>query len=254
MRDVVIVTAFNRPEMLGLCLEHLAVCDLRDTHVIVSEDARSRSSQIVAEMDKVICRFHKLFDFEHIRRLGCQTACDNTWGALRDAQNYEFIYTVEDDSIVESDFITWHQRAQIQFHPFVSCADNYWVKSSTNANEVGLSHSDFATRACCMSQKTLQTILKRPTEKHFEEVLQGYLIEYKQTMVFPTMPRSHNIEVAGTNLGIFRPTGTLDEKIAQVRNLIQLKHPRTTADFMVGADRRNRWEKAYEAQAPWGFQ
>jgi hypothetical protein len=254
MKDVVIVTAFNRAEMLLLCLEHLAACDLRNTQVIVSEDARSRPSQIVADMNEVICRSRKFLDFEYVRRLGCQTANDNIWGALCESQNYEFVYTIEDDSIVESDFITWHQRAQAQFHPFVSCADNYWATPSVNANEVGLSHSDFATRACCMSQETLQTILKRSMEKPFEEVLQGYLIEYEKAMVFPTMPRSHNIEVAGTNLGNFYPTGTLNEKIAQIRNLIRLEHPRTADDFVVGVDRTNRWEKAYKAQSQWGFQ
>lgn len=254
MRDVVIVTAFNRAEMLLLCLEHLSGCDLRDTHVIVSEDSRPRPLKIVAEMDEAIRRSCKLLDFERIRRFGCQNICDNTWGSLREAQDYEFIYTVEDDTMVESDFITWHQRVQSHFQPFVSCADNYWAKQSTNANEVGLSHSDFATRACCLSQKTLRTILTRSLEKHFEEVLQGYLIEHKQTMVFPTMSRAHNIDVAGTNIGSFRPTGTLDEKITQVRRLVRLERPSTLDAFVVGVDRRNRWEKAYKAQSQWGFQ
>lgn len=254
MRDVILVTAFNRAEMLGLCLEHLATCDLRDTHVIVSEDARPRPKQIVEDIADVIQRSYKLLDFEYIRRLGCQSACDNTWSALREAQTYEFIYTVEDDAIVESDFTTWHKKAQSQFQPFVSCADNYWAEPSTKSREVGLSHSDFATRACCMSQKTLREVLKRSTEKHFEEVLQGYLIEYKQTMVFPIVPRSHNIEVAGTNFGGFHPNGTLDERTAQVRNLIQLNHLRTSGDLIVSVDRRNRWKKAYEDQAQWGFQ
>ena len=51
MRDVVLVTAFNRAEMLLLCLEHLSACDLSDTRVIVSEDSRPRPFKIVAEMD-----------------------------------------------------------------------------------------------------------------------------------------------------------------------------------------------------------
>lgn len=247
--NTLIITAYNRAASLLLCLQSLSACDLSDVRVVVSEDCRNRPPQVVAQMQEAVRRARILLDFEHVQRQGCRAFHDNIWGALHEASG-DFIYVVEDDSIVESDFIRWHQQSQAQFQPFISCADTRWAG---RANEVVLSHSDSTVRACCISQETLRTVLSQPQEKHFEEVLQCCLIQHKKTAVLPLVPRAHNIDVVGTNLGAFKPVGTLDEQVAQLRGLFTLSHSYTSGELVIGVDRRDRWQKAFDAQKKWGF-
>jgi hypothetical protein len=232
-------------------LEHIARTDLRNTEVIVSEDARPRPDRIETEIKEVLRRFN----FPYIQRHNCKQNWDNIYRCLHDASSREFIYAIEDDQIVEPDFIRWHQQAQAQFEPFISCGESWSFPPSDNPAEVGLSHSDSLIRGCCMSGKNLRNILNQGHEyhQHFEELAQKRLIKEKLLSIFPTMPRSHDLNVAGVNLGEFKPLGTLDEKIAQLRDRVRLRNPRTQGELVIGCDRRDRWEKAYVAQSKWGF-
>ena len=248
--NLLIVTTYNRPESLALCLEHIAKTDLRDTDVMVSEDARPRSRHIEVEVEEVLRRY----DFPHIQRYGCIQTWDNIYQCLHAACDREFVYAIEDDQIMEPDFIRFHQQAQVQFKPFISCGES-WCAPTTES-EVGLSHSDSLIRACCMSGENLRSILNSEQEynQHFEELVQKRLIKDRLTAVFPTIPRSYDMDVKGVNLGEFQPSGTLDEKIAQLRAHIPvLRNPRTSNQLVVGCDRRPRWQRAYDAQAQWGF-
>ena len=250
MMDLLIVTTYNRPECLAVCLEHIARTGLYNTDVLVSEDARSRPKHIEIETEEVLRRF----DFPSIRRTDCRQTWDNIYQCLHAASNRELVYAIEDDQIVESDFIRFHQKVQSQFSPFISCGES-WCTPTTES-EIGFSHSDSLVRACCMSGKNLRRILntEQKYNQHFEVLAQNYLIKNKLLSIFPTTPRSYDLNVRGANLGEFQPSGTLDEKIVQIRGRIpQLRHPKTPDIFVIGCDRRDRWQKAYQAQEQWGF-
>jgi hypothetical protein len=227
MTSTLIVTAYNRQESLIRCLESVKTCNLTDVHVFVSHDSRG------PKLDTL--------DFRCIEQQGCIKSGDNIYRALQLAQNSELVMFIEDDYVVEPEFVDWHREIHKQFSPFISCADVAYVKPSNDPRDIMLSHSRCHVRAGCMSGSSVRKLLNEsPWLNHFEEVVQKYLIKNKLLAVQAVMPRAHDTGAAGVNMS------------ARVSEF-SFKNPITPDIFNVAADFRGRWKQDYEAQVVWGL-
>lgn len=242
--NVLIVPCFNRPDSTLRCLRSIASCDLSNTRVVVSEDGRQdrrRPEAIAAKLLEIIDEAREFLKFEHVVRRDCVNTWDNIHRSLLEVNDSEFIYFMEDDFLVEPGFISWHQQAQKEFQPFISCADTVLVSyRNQNPAEVVVSHSYCTIRAGCMRHENLKEILTRPWNRHFEEVAQNYLIQNKLLAVFPTMPRAHDTGAAGVNQ-------------AAMERTVEFQNPPTPEELLIGVDLRNRWDAHYAAQTTYGF-
>lgn len=253
--NIIIVLAHDRPEMLDICLDRLSQCDgIDDKSVWVYEDCERRDLSVGQEVCDVISRSSLKFkDFRHAEMHGSKQVWDNVFTAAEDACNAEadFVYMIEDDTIVTKDFIRWNEAAHDQFRPFVACSSQL-ILSGSDPLAVSISNSDYCSYAISMTRENLERILlvsEAPTA-HFEEYMHNFLIKHKELAVFPILSRAHNIGWYGTN----RPE-TSDRSIERTR--AELDKMPTVPDWSerlyVSEDRRNRWFKAYTDQARWGF-
>lgn len=257
MRDLVIVTAFNRAEMLRVCLEHLSRCSgIESKEVWICEDQYdNKPPSVQAEMTEVIKNWPY---FKHIKRFAHKgPVWTNAFESLNEAHETDarLVYFIEDDAMVSSDFFQWTEQAQEQFQPFVTNGDNIRGSATEDPLSVMASHSDCHVHAGCIPRENLSDIL-RPDhvyQKHWEEILQNHIIKEKKLSILPMVPRAIDCGWYGTNKPTENQPGSLDERIRNVRERAQIKTLSWSGDFYISKDRRPEWAKAYEAQNKWGF-
>lgn len=257
MRDLVLVTAFNRAEMLGVCLEHLSRCSgIESKEVWICEDQHENKPPVVQEeITSVIKHFS---NFKHIKRPPHKgPAWNNIFESLHEAQETDarFVYFIEDDAMVSTDFFQWTEQAFKQFQPFVINGDNIRGSASEDPRSVTASYSDCHVHAGCIRRESLSEILRpgRTYQKHWEETLQNYIIKEKKLSILPMLPRAIDCGWYGTNKPTEVVLGSLEEKTNAVRERARLEIPAWSGDLFVLKDRRPYWSTAYKAQAKWGF-
>src|SRR5260370_2286021 len=141
--DVVIVPTYDRPEYLWVCLEHLSRAHGSGTKEIwICEDQHAdkpKDFTLQMEMLATIREAERLFGQKYVKYFG--TTPHNEYGNSRNLltaleRAYDarapYIYLVEDDVMVTEDFFRWHEQAQAQFDPFVTCAGR--INRSLNFN------------------------------------------------------------------------------------------------------------------------
>ena len=244
--DVVLITTYNRPEYLRLCLEYLAQAEGIDTKEIWICIDRGRV--LYREICEVLCDFPKL----HIRTFvrDAHTYHGNTYNTMEAykeayASNANFVYLVEDDVLVRPDFFKWHESVQacgdfmcsIAYHclrntgTFIGCTD---------PTAYFTSKKDYASIGVCWRRERLAPVVEHARDEYYKD-LSGYinrcfpnnrfndcfteqdgivmriLDETKGQTVWPYVPRAYHIGFAGYN----RPRGkhlTYDELCGIIHN------------------------------------
>jgi hypothetical protein len=114
VQDLLIVPTFDRPEMLWLCLEHIAKSHgTKDVLTVVYVDAHVGHMPPRDEIEQVIAKFPQL----SIRVIYRQphTFHGNSFNvmmAFKDAYHTkaEHVFMIEDDVMVHPDFFLWHRQ------------------------------------------------------------------------------------------------------------------------------------------------
>lgn len=179
--DIVLVPTFSRPEMLRVCLEHIAACKDPDIFVMVSVDYHAgKAPPPLEEIEEVVALLRKQLEIRiSIRRPHPYPGNSyNILNAYGDAWLYasEFVFLVEDDVMVEPDFFSW-SRAVHEGVPRSSpssigrlfCSVGVANRRSGKVR----SKSDYASLGVCFRRQTLAAIIDHACTGYFQD-MRGY--------------------------------------------------------------------------------
>jgi hypothetical protein len=266
MKDLVIVpTCGRRPEFLWVFAEHLAACNPSNKEFWICEDVHAFSEQTDAAVSYAV----KILNARLVKRTVRKTPSDNIWVALEDAYqtNARLVYFLEDDIMVTPGLFSWSEKAHESFDPFVVCADNLWIETSSDPLSVGISHSLFEPRAASIKRERMSHFLRSDHmyAGHPETVIQNYIIRTKKDVVWPLAYRALDCGWYGENkFGSLN--GSLQSKVGLIKKSLVdpnisnrfIKEPfnsvtETPGELYIGLDHRTEWEEQYKSQARWGF-
>lgn len=253
-KDIVIVPCYFRAEFLFLCLEHLASADGIDTKQVWLIHDRKYGDLLQFEQDlidvgRVIEHWKPHFrDLRMAMRLehGSYGNSRNILSAYAAAfeTDAEFVYLVEDDVLVTSDFFNWHEHIQ-STNPFCSIAGTCDRNKVPLAGE-SFESSEYASLGVCWRRENLEAVVQHATEdyfsnptpyilKHFplsrhglwameqDGLIQRVMEQRFEKAVFATQPRAFHIGVFGYHRGIGKinmATGPLSERIEFYRKAL----------------------------------
>lgn len=166
--------------------------------------------------------------------------------ALRDAYGTDarYVYIIEDDTMVMPDFFNWHEKAQEQFNPFVTCAGR--INRSLNFQMNGpeaidesckdpmacvRSHKAYMSWATCFKRENIYSLLKRAPDDAFwkpgfeqDLFIQEFIRYWPSASVWPFVPRAFHMGVRSYHRTAgLAFNGTLEEKVKQLREMIGSK-------------------------------
>ena len=245
--NILIIPTFRRPEMLFLCLEHVAACaeSKDDLDIWVCVDEHQGQSANVALVRRVTEKFPGLRIT--IKQRTPHKYPGNSYNILtayKEAFNTtaEYVLLVEDDVLIAPDFFRWHYAVQKQSDWFCSIAvkNLRWKDAPTHADPSAYysTTNDYASLGVCFRRDKLAPIVAHanhgyfadmagylakhfPPSKEFTEqdgLIQRVLAQVKGLTVFPTVPRAQHVGWYGYHRGTgVRPDGTLEERVRQVR-------------------------------------
>ncbi len=254
--DVVIVPTYDRPEYLWVCLEHLSRAHGSGTKEIwICEDQHAdkpKDFTLQMEMLATIREAERLFGQKYVKYFG--TTPHNEYGNSRNLltaleRAYDarapYIYLVEDDVMVTEDFFRWHEQAQAQFDPFVTCAGR--INRSLNFHINGPEAIDESCKdplACVRSRKAymswancfrydrLHRLLKEwPYEPEdfkpgYEQdiMIQGWMrIKKIEDSIWPYVPRAYHLGWTSYHRCGMKINGNLEERVNFLRKAITNK-------------------------------
>lgn len=177
--DSLLITTYNRPDYLRLCLEYLSKADgIRNKEIRVYVD---RGRALVREFYEVFRDFPTLnissvFRSEH----DYHGNSFNTLEAYKDAfqSDARYVYLIEDDVLVTPDFFRWHERVQEQEDLMCSvayrCSRNPAVLKIEDAEAYLLSGQDYASIGVCWKREKLAPVIEHAKTEYYEN-LNGYL-------------------------------------------------------------------------------
>lgn len=177
--DLVLITAYNRPDYLRLCLEYLSkVSEIQNKEIRIYVD---RGRVLVREFYEVFRDFPTLnissvFRSEH----DYHGNSFNTLEAYKDAfqSGARYIYLIEDDVLVTPDFFRWHETVQQQEDLMCSvayrCSRNAAIAKSDDPEAYLLSGQDYASIGVCWRREKLAPIIEHARTEYYEN-LDGYL-------------------------------------------------------------------------------
>lgn len=126
-----IVPSYWRPEYLGQCLDKIYRChgvDNRDVWVVqdnrVGDDARFRREATL--IDSIAGKYKEVNGFRLTKREPHRILGNsfNLISAYKEAyeSDYRYVFLIEEDVLVSSDFFSWHEKVQQESGCFVSLA------------------------------------------------------------------------------------------------------------------------------------
>lgn len=229
-----LIPAFDRPEMVWLCLDHLAACpEAREVEVRVCVDGRAGHAPI-DEFVYVVAQHPTLTATIHVGP--SHRYHGNSFNVLRSFQaavtgGFDWIYLVEDDVLVRPEFFQWHQRFQRE----------YAVCLAATIGVADPGHGAYASLGVCLDRGVTNTIAAHGHAAYFSD-MRGYC-----RRTFPASPFDCEQDgliarvLAGctvvwadppvcSHVGWYgyhrtqgaRPRGTLAERYAQVRATVAL--------------------------------
>ena len=182
MPDRVLVTTYNRPAYLKLCLEYLSRAEgIADKEIFIYAD-RGLSGQSLMEMCDVVREFPQLEIKTFIRpQHNYQGNSYNTLEAYKEAyySDAKFVYLVEDDVLVQPDFFRWHEAVQAQGDYLCSvayrCSRNPLVRKDIVDSTLYFESScDYASIGVAWRREKLAPIIEHAHEEYYSD-LSGYL-------------------------------------------------------------------------------
>ena len=253
MRDRVIVPTYRRPELLQVCLEHIysqaAVAEL-DVQVCVDNHTYANGLAPIEEIKQVVDKFYAPNLKLKIREPHSYEGNSyNVLTAYADAYNdgCEHVFEVEDDIMVSHDFFAWQykqfQKSQEWFA--VIGARNFRTPVPKDAVDCFTTCSeDLVSWGVGYPRKTLEKILPHVNHDYFSNMpnyvtktfpwfkgsaafseqdglLQRVMLQNPVPVVWSVPVRAYHCGWWGyhrpTNI---RPTGTLEQRVQQVRDTL----------------------------------
>ena len=248
MQAAVMIPAFDRPEMVWLCLDHLALCrEVIDMQIHVCIDGRDGH----APLDEFIAATSAHPDLPIELHVGpahyYHGNSFNVLNAYRTAYDAgaDLIYLVEDDVMVLPQFFAWH--IAVQERP--GAVGPFGVRVGTSVGVRNPGHGAYASLGVCHDRNTVEDILEHAVPRYFRD-MRGYCAR-----TFPPSPFDCEQDgliarvIAGctvawadppvcSHIGWYgyhrkrtpRPTGTLAERVQKVRDAFGECFPGGAAD------------------------
>ncbi len=222
MRDIVIIPTYARPDYLWVCLEHLqrAAAD-RPLEFWVFQDKRERPQFHWIEQDSletrnVVAAFPQLnIRFTERQPHSYLGNPLNFLEAYKEAHasDARYVYLVEDDVLVSSDFFQWHEAVQARADYFVTVGwhniRNRHVQKCDDPTAYIETTVDYSSIGVCWRRENLAAIARHARIEYYRDI-SGYC----QT-AFPGNPI---------------PYGQWTEQAGLImRELLQVKDARTVA-------------------------
>lgn len=255
MKDVVLIPTYDRPEYLWVCLENLSRAHGVQNKIIwISEDNHEdvqKHFTIQIEMLATIREAERLFGRENViyesrephSYYGNSHNLMSSFIDLYSAVPSDFVYLIEDDVMVLPDFFEWHEQAQKQFKPFVTCAGrinrslNFQMNGpeaidETNASSMACVRSSkaYMSWATCFSRNSLRHMLAfRPGPANwkpgFEQdiCIQNLIRREGLKSVWPYVPRAYHLGWYSYHRSGMQLNGTLEEKVKSLKRLMVSK-------------------------------
>lgn len=261
--DIVIVPTYLRPEYLSVCLDRIAnaagglekhIWVYHDNHRLQFRGQETQLSKQVVE-SKPWFKELKFIDREQHGYVGNTFNCIE---AYKDAYEHKYrgefaryVYLIEDDVLVNSDFFRWHEAVQEKYPAYLctvawGCLRNPEVIISTDPVAYIESNRDFASIGVCWNRSNLNLVIRHgkpqfynspsyylgtefpnseiPSWKWTEQdgLIMRILLKYKDLIVaWPSVPRCRHVGISGYH----RPqghrfAGTLAQRVAQLEKVI----------------------------------
>ena len=181
MRDIVIITSYNRPDYLRLCLDYLSrATGIENKEIRIYID---RGRSLVREFYEVVNDFRPALNISvTIREEHAYHGNSfNTLEAYKEAyaSDAEFVYLIEDDVVVQPDFFTWHESVQNLGDYFCSvayrCIRNAEARTDiTDSTACFTTARDFASVGVCWRRTRLAPVVEHARPEYYQD-LSGYL-------------------------------------------------------------------------------
>src|SRR5579859_2077995 len=187
LMDRVIVTTYNRPDYLRLCLEYLSR----------AEDAQTKEVQVSVDHGRILVReiYEVVNDFICVLNLSVNfreqhSYMGNSMNALESYKeayqsDAKFVYLVEDDVLVQPDFFKWHEAVQAQGDFMCSiayrCSRNPQVtrdpQLETDPTAYFTSAQDYASIGVCWKRENLAPIVEHACEAYYQN-MNDYILKH----------------------------------------------------------------------------
>lgn len=178
--DIVLITTYNRPDYLRLCLEYLSR----------AEGVQTKEVRIYVDRGKSLIReiYEVVNDFRNQLRLtvsfrephGYHGNSYNTLEAYKEAyaSDAKFVYLVEDDVLIQPDFFKWHEAIQAKDDFMCSiayrCSRNPQVtrdpKLEKNPEAYFISARDYASIGVCWRREKLADVVKHACTEYYQNM------------------------------------------------------------------------------------
>lgn len=194
MKDVILVPAWERPEMLYWCLKRLLAAEFIDScEVWVLLDAHQGwMFHENPQFDQVISYFPELkIRLTRRQSHGFVGNSKNVIMGFREAleSGCQYCFLVEDDVMVAHDFLRWHRSVMQQGKWFASIGTyctrrNDWPKDG-KVNQFWVSDCDYASLGVCLPRETLRLVAAHDKTEYYLDPV-SYLLKYFANSRFKT--------------------------------------------------------------------
>ncbi len=179
--NTVLVTTYNRPEMLYLCLEALTKAEMIGLHrVRVIQDAKI-NGDVDPYIEEVASLFTRSLNLDFERR-----EPDDSLGNNRNTlESYkeeflgdaEHVFLVEEDVIVAQDFFTWHYQIQWKENPFCSIAARHLDYATPEDPNVYFLLGTYCSIGPCFRRRNLEAIVEHANREYYRRP-EAYIREH----------------------------------------------------------------------------
>lgn len=171
--DLVCIPTYNRPDYLRLCLEYISHANHKGKQIVVFVD---RGKQLIREFYEVIRDFSSLdlhVTFREHHEFSGNSY--NTLEAYKEAyySDARFVYLIEDDVLITSDFFEWHESVQQQEDLMCSvayrCSRNPARNKEYDSDPSAylVSGQDYASIGVCWRREKLAPIIEHAKREYY---------------------------------------------------------------------------------------
>ena len=252
MRDIILIPTYKRPEYLAVCLQHIMAAPSNvqrcifvqhDFHVGDSTQDMNDSRWIATFLDD--CSAFSILQ-THTRQ-GNSFNCFSLYRKALALPDVRYIYLIEDDVIVASDFFRWHEavNARVDYFSTIGwkCLRNPEVKMIEDQKAYIESARDYASIGVCWKPSRLAEFIQHDVDSYYQNqshylaaafpgspipswqwteqdgIVMRMMAENKGRLnAWPVVPRCAHIGVQGYHRqGGHKFTGSLSDRIGKLQ-------------------------------------
>lgn len=233
MADIILIPTYARPDYLRICLEHIAAAEGHQDKIIwICID---RGKALIREYYEVINDFRGALQIVTVTRPehSYQGNSYNVLESYKEAyySQARYIYLIEDDVFVTSDFFKWHEAVHCR-EPNILCSVAYRCSRNSEVDKrldpvaYFKSHRDYASIGVCWKREALAPIIEHAHDDYYGNLVPYLLQKFPNNrfmecfaeqdglimrimavtngcVAWPYVPRCYHFGVAGYN----RPRG-----------------------------------------------